>query len=61
MIHMELSMFKEQKINLNKLKKTLAVIFLTAFPEYAVDAFKLHATGYLLKPVSADDLRREVE
>ena len=29
MIHMELSMFKEQKINLNKLKKTLAVTFLT--------------------------------
>ena len=46
---------------LKRIHPNAAVIFLTAFPEYAVDAFKLHATGYLLKPVSADDLRREVE
>jgi len=47
-----------------ELKRTCpdaAVIFLTAFPEFAVDAFKLHAAGYLLKPVSAEDLAREVE
>ena len=38
-----------------------AVIFLTAFPQYAVQAFKLRATGYLLKPVSLDDLKEEVD
>ena len=38
-----------------------AIIFLTAFPQYAVQAFKLRATGYLLKPVSLEDLKEEVE
>ena len=37
-----------------------AVIFLTAFPQFAVQAFKLRATGYLLKPVSSEDLEAEV-
>ena len=38
-----------------------AVIFLTAFPQYAVQAFKLRATGYLLKPVILEDLKEEVD
>ena len=29
-----------------------AVVFCTAFDQYAVDAFELHAADYLLKPVS---------
>ena len=37
-----------------------AIIFLTAFPQYAVQAFKLRATGYLLKPVSPLELEEEV-
>jgi two-component SAPR family response regulator len=28
------------------------VVFVTAFNEYAVDAFRVHALDYLLKPVS---------
>lgn len=37
-----------------------AVIFLTAFPQFAVQAFRVRATGYLLKPVSPEDLREEI-
>ena len=37
-----------------------AVVFLTAFSQYAVQAFKLRATGYLLKPVSLEELKEEV-
>ena len=39
----------------------LRIIFLTGFSEYAVDAFALHASGYLLKPVSKDRLSSEID
>jgi DNA-binding LytR/AlgR family response regulator len=32
------------------------IIFITAFDEYAINAFKFYSIDYLLKPVSADDL-----
>lgn len=35
-----------------------AVIFTTAYDEYAVQAFDTHAVGYLLKPVRQDRLQR---
>ena len=37
-----------------------AILFLTGYAEYAVDAFELHADGYLMKPVSAERLAAEV-
>lgn len=37
------------------------VIFVTAFEEYAIKAFRFSAIDYLLKPVNADDLREAVE
>lgn len=38
-----------------------AVIFTTAYDEYALRAFKLNSIDYLLKPIDADDLSRAVE
>lgn len=35
------------------------IVFLTISREYAVDAFSVHASGYLLKPVSMADFDRE--
>ena len=33
------------------------VVFITAYQEYAIKAFKVHSVDYLLKPVSDEDLR----
>lgn len=47
-------MIKEIRPNIN-------IVFLTAYSEYSMDAMKLHASGYLLKPVSESDVRKELE
>lgn len=33
------------------------VIFITAYDQYAIDAFKVNSIDYLLKPIKKDDLR----
>ncbi|MCP4001757.1 MAG: response regulator transcription factor [Gammaproteobacteria bacterium] len=38
-----------------------AIIFTTAYDEYAVKAFEIHAVGYLLKPVRRERLMRVLE
>jgi two-component system, LytTR family, response regulator AlgR len=42
--------------HLNVLEEPPAVIFTTAYDEYAVLAFEAHAVGYLLKPVRKEQL-----
>ena len=37
-----------------------AIIFLTGYSQYAVDAFAVRASGYLLKPVTKQMLERDV-
>ena len=37
------------------------VVFTTAYSEYAVDAYKVNAIDYLLKPFSLDDFKRAAE
>ena len=37
-----------------------AIVFLTGYSEYAVNAFALRASGYLLKPVSKEKLAEEI-
>jgi len=38
-----------------------AIIFLTGYSEYAVDAFAFHASGYLMKPLNKKRLAEEIE
>ena len=40
---------------------TFDLIFVTAYDQFAVKAFKSSATDYLLKPVDGEDLRRAVD
>ncbi|MAZ72764.1 MAG: DNA-binding response regulator [Flavobacteriaceae bacterium] len=39
---------------------TSAIIFTTAYDEYALQAFKLNSIDYLLKPIDEDDLNKAV-
>lgn len=52
-------------LELVKRLKTLVpavnVIFATGYSQYAMDAFGLHASGYLLKPVAPADVERELK
>ena len=45
---------------IKELQPDTAIIFLTGYSQYAVDAFSMHVSGYLLKPVSKEDLAREI-
>ena len=37
------------------------IVFCTGHEEYAIPAFKLHASGYLLKPISVKDVQVEID
>lgn len=37
------------------------IIFVTAFAEYAPDAFSLYPSGYVLKPVTAEKIKTELD
>ena len=42
-------------------KPNCKIVFCTGYEEYAVSAFKLHASGYLMKPISAEDVQAEID
>ena len=37
------------------------IIFTTAYEEYALESFKIHASGYVLKPVNAAKIKEEID
>ncbi len=45
---------------LKDIQPDIHIIFVTSYEKYAVDAFRIHATGYLMKPVRAADIQREL-
>lgn len=47
-----------QEINPNK---TPAIIFVTAYDQYAIQAFDVHAIDYLLKPFNRERFKRAIE
>lgn len=46
---------------LQGLQSEVNIIFITAYDSYAVEAMELHASGYILKPVTAKKVKRELE
>ena len=47
--------------SITEIRPNCKIIFCTGFSQYAVDAFRLHVSGYLLKPVTAEDVQREID
>ncbi len=45
---------------LKDIQPHIHIIFVTAFQHYAVEAFAIHATGYLLKPMQKERLKQEL-
>ena len=45
---------------LKKLNPDINIIFATGFEEYRKEAYDLHASGYLTKPITADKVKREL-
>ena len=46
---------------LMKLHPHCKIIFCTAYDEYALSAFQIHASGYLLKPITAEAVQKEID
>lgn len=45
---------------LKDLRPEIHIIFVTSHEQYALSAIQMHATGYLMKPVAAADILREL-
>ena len=48
-------------LRLKQLAPETKIIFVTGYDEYALDAFKLHVNGYVMKPVDARAVREELD
>ena len=46
---------------LTEIDPYIKVIFITAYNQYALDAFRAHAIGYLLKPLDNDELTEQID
>lgn len=46
---------------LKALNRKTEIVFVTAYGQYALNAFEVRATGYLLKPYCRADIERELE
>ena len=46
---------------IKKIKPDTIILFLTAYKEFAFDAFQVHPNGYLLKPLEPQVLQKEID
>lgn len=44
-----------------EIQPNMKIIFCTGYSEYAVDAFRMHVSGYLMKPITSDAVQREID
>ena len=51
----------QMAMRIKKMRPDTSIIFLTGYSQYAVEAFSLHASGYLLKPIGKKRLEEEID
>ncbi len=47
--------------NLKKIAPNVCIIFMTAYAQYALQAFEVDAIGYVLKPYTRDEVAKELD
>lgn len=45
---------------ISKIDKNIHIVFVTAYNQYAFEAFNVNAIGYVLKPYSVEDIQKEI-
>ena len=50
----------EFAVRVKNLAPFTKIVFVTGFDDYAVKAFRIHASGYIMKPVDSDRIREEI-
>lgn len=50
----------ELALKMKTLSPQTRVVFVTGYSEYAVEAYRMHIAGYMMKPVTAERLREEM-
>lgn len=51
----------ELAVELRKIHPKLLVVFCTGYEQYALEAFKIHANGYLTKPIHYCDVQEQID
>ncbi|MBQ6154205.1 MAG: response regulator [Ruminococcus sp.] len=51
----------ELAVRIKNLSPDTKIIFVTGYPQYAADAFRMHANGYILKPADPKRIREELD
>lgn len=47
--------------SLKKINPKINIIFVTAYDNYALEAMRMHASGYISKPVNEEKIRKEID
>ena len=51
----------ELAVRLKQIAPETGIVFVTGYDEYAIDAYRLHVGGYIMKPVEAGRIREELD
>ena len=48
-------------MELKEINQNVRIVFITAYGKYALEAFSVDAVGYVLKPYTRKDIRKELD